>query len=63
MRTLLWANAENANAIFKKKIKLCFQTEEFNTPNLCLELTLKGLGVNIVDNEKGKDLMYLTVDR
>lgn len=36
--------------------------DELIKPNFSFELTLKGFGLNIVDNEKRKDLLYLTIN-
>ena len=38
------------------------QTEEIAKPKLTVELIMKSLGVNIVDNEKRKDLLYMSVN-
>lgn len=39
------------------------QTRELSQPTVTVEICLKGLGVNLVNNEQKKDLLYLTISR
>ncbi|KAJ6225422.1 hypothetical protein RDWZM_003967 [Blomia tropicalis] len=38
------------------------RTDEITKPKLTFEIIMKGLGINIIDNEKKKDFLYLTIN-
>ena len=42
---------------------LPYQTEELIKPKFSLELFVKGVGLNVVNEEKKKDLLYMSIRR